>query len=202
VDNIPFDRAFKFDMEIMHWADCEISQSVVAYWYADASATDDFTKPASEALVVPAIPETRRVEGALEGEDLNIISKTAGEARTQETRLWNWSGAKQLWWTDAKPGDTLVLGFSVDHAGRYTIYAAFTKAPDYGIAQLAINGEKLGDPRDFYHSEVMVTPEFALGVCDLKTGDNQLEVTLTGADPVAEPKYMFGLDYLLLRPAE
>jgi hypothetical protein len=43
-------------------------------------------------------------------------------------------------------GQSLTLGFPVEKAGRYEILAVFTKANDYGIAQLAINGRRRGNP--------------------------------------------------------
>jgi hypothetical protein len=41
-----------------------------------------------------------------------------------------------------------------------------------------------------------------LGVHDLKQGDNQYAVKIIGANEKAVKSYMFGLDYLLLKPVE
>ncbi len=38
------------------------------------------------------------------------------------------------------------------------------------------------------------------GTFDLKAGDNELSVTVVGANPKAAKNYMFGLDYVLLKP--
>ena len=43
-----------------------------------------------------------------------------------------WSGGSQLWWTGARPGQSLSLALPVERAGPTTLVAAFTKAPDYG----------------------------------------------------------------------
>ncbi len=106
----------------------------------------------------------------------------------------------QLWWRDGKPGDTLTLGFDVETAGTYAIVAAFTKAPDYGIHQIAINGVAAGEPMDFYHEEVIVTDEIPLGVFTLAAGENQFNVAIRDRNPLAVAAYMFGLDYLRLSP--
>jgi hypothetical protein len=79
------------------------------------------------------------------------------------------------------------------------LFAALTKAPDYGIVSLTIDGKPtaIGEI-DLYDDTVINTPELFLGEFDLKAGDHVLEVTLTGSHPQAKPSHMFGLDYLKL----
>ena len=45
---------------------------------------------------------------------------------------------------DAKPGDKLDLALPVKQAGKYRLGMQLTKAPDYGIVQLYLDGQKLG----------------------------------------------------------
>jgi len=73
---------------------------------------------------------------------------------------------------------------------------------DYGIIQLAINGEKAGQPLDFFNNGVIQTAELPLGVFELREGQNVLSATVVGANEKALKEYMFGLDYLTLKPAE
>lgn len=40
-----------------------------------------------------------------------------------------------------------------------------------------------------------------MGVFDLKEGENVFSATITGANEKATPDYLFGLDYLILKPA-
>ena len=80
--------------------------------------------------------------------------------------------------------------------------AQFTKAVDHGIVQLALDGQKLGDPIDFYHDGVIATGELDLGAHRLNTGEHGLSVEITGANPKAVKSYMFGLDYLKLVEAK
>jgi hypothetical protein len=65
-----------------------------------------------------------------------------------------------------------------------------------------VNGNPLGGPRDFYNPDVQPTGEVDLGVFELKKGTNQFSVTVVGANPKAVQAYMFGLDYLRLKPIE
>ena len=61
-----------------------------------------------------------------------------------------WSAGRQLWWVVSQPGARLDLELPVKSAGTYALSAAFTKAGDYGIVQLALDGKPLGKPIDLY----------------------------------------------------
>lgn len=203
IDRIPFNTQFKFDMELWHWnAKCKVNIAVCAYWYAKAGATDKFKPITPAEAVVKPIPvyTPPRVKGALEGEELKIV-KVTGKAEPQD-----WSGLsneKHLWWhAGMKPGDTLLLSFPAPAPGKYHVIARFLRAKDYGIHQISINGVKAGEPIDFYNPEVRPSNEIDLGVYELKKEDNQFSVTVIGANEKAIKAYMFGLDYILLKPAE
>ncbi len=197
LDNIPFSTAFRFDIEVWHWKDCSISQSAVSYWYADAAATDNFAPLRAESLVVPPYDKPKRIAGALEGEELRVVSCSAGKASVQMDTSYGWSNAAQLWWRDGKPGDALELAFWVPTEGKYELFAACTEAPDYGIMAISVNGNKAGEARDFYAPEVKATGPKSLGAFDLRGGENILRVEITGCNAkVATPRYMFGIDYL------
>ena len=201
LDRIPFTRDLRFDMELWHWKQCQVNLGVTAYWYARPGSTDGFAPIAASDLVVrPLIAyQAPRVKGAIEGEAMQILRQT-GTVDPQE--IGSTSGESHLWWHgNQKPGDTLVLGFPVEKAGRYKVTAQFLKAVDYGIAQLAINDAKAGEPLDFYNDGVIVSGPVELGTFDLKAGQNTVSFTLTGANPKAVKAYMTGLDYLLLTPA-
>ncbi|MBN2308381.1 MAG: DUF2961 domain-containing protein [Candidatus Hydrogenedentes bacterium] len=204
IDTIPFTKSFRFDIEVWHWAECRIAMAATSYWYARPGASDAFKPIEPDALcVVPPepLPAPKRVEGAIEGESMTIVSKDGGDATAQETGAFGWSNAAQLWWIDAAPGNTLVFTFPCEKAGRYEVRAVFTKAADYGIARVSINGTQAGDAMDFYNDGVVLTPEESLGTFDLKEGANEMKVEITGANEKAIPRHMFGLDYLLLKPA-
>ncbi len=102
----------------------------------------------------PIDPKTGRVPGAIEGETMKVLAKTGGNAAPQKMDPFTkdrWSGADQLWWTGAGPGSKLTLELPVEQAGRYDVLAVFTKARDYGIVQLSLDGKPLGGPLDFYN---------------------------------------------------
>ena len=95
-----------------------------------------------------------------------------------------------------------MLAFPAPKAGKYRVVGRFLRAGDYGIHQLSINGVKAGQPIDFYNPGVAPGKEIDLGTFDLKAGDNEFSATVVGANDKAIKAYMFGLDYLLLKPVE
>jgi hypothetical protein len=200
LDRIPFARDFKFDMELWHWDEkCKVNMAVTAYWYARPGAKDTFKGIRAEevglrpmaAYVIPRVP------GAIEGETMRVV-RAQGTVGPQD---WDSISAGQhLWWhAGTKPGDTLAVAFPVAKAGKYRVFGRFLRAKDYGIHQLAINGQKAGQPMDFYNPEVRATRELDLGVFELKEGDNEFSATIVGANEKAVKSYMLGLDYLKLK---
>lgn len=204
VDDIPFTRSFRFDMEVWHWnRKIQVSYDTVNYWYARPGAKDNIAPPPPEALAIPVLPERKplAIAGAIEGETLAQLEKTGGVADSQEMSPFEgqWSRDHHLWWREARPGDRLVLGFDAPKAGKYRLIARLTKAVDYGIHQLKVNGRKAGDPVDLWNDGV-IPFELDLGTFDLETKGNRLEVEITGTNDRARPKnYMFGLDCLILK---
>ena len=203
LDGIPFTKSVKMDMEIWHWRPCTVAYAATTYWYGLPGATSN-RGPAPEMARVfrPEAPKPPKVEGALEGEELKIVEKT-GEGKTmlQSGASYKWSGHKQIWWIDGKPGDKLVLALPVKKAGKYALAANLTKAIDYGIVQLSLDGKPLGEPIDLINDGV-VTRLYKLGTHQLAAGESKLTVEITGANPEAVKRHMFGLDYLKLDPAD
>jgi hypothetical protein len=202
MDRIPFRHDFRFDMELWHWWEGRVPEmSVVTYWYARPGATTNRTAPVPAELRLAMLPPyiAPRVAGAIEGEGMTIVQKT-GEVTPQD--IDGCSNDQHLWWRGGRPGDKLVLSFAVPTTGRYRVYGRFVQAADYGIVQLAVNGQGAGDPLDLHHAGVAVTEEILLGVFDLPAGNAQLSVDIVGANEQAIQQYMFGLDYLRLVPVE
>ena len=144
------------------------------------------------------------VKGAIEGERLKVISKTRGNAEEQELSAFagKWSNDAHLWWTGAGPGDKLGLDLPVPKAGQFRLLMHLTKAPDYGVVQVSLDGNKLGDPIDLFNPSVIPTGELEIGTRELSAGSHVLLVEITGANDKAVKSYMFGLDYVKLTPAD
>ena len=163
------------------------------------------TAPPNERVrgPLPTLEEaTGRVAGALEGEELTVVTTTAGTTRTQKMDAFKaarWSGAAQLFWSGAKPGDRLELQLSAPQDKTYDISAVLTTARDYGIVQFHLDGEKLGEPLDPYnYPDVATTGVLVLGRRKLTAGNHRLAVEITGTNASSVKAYAFGLDYLRL----
>ncbi len=202
LDAIPFEHRLQFDMELWHWADTKVNFAPSTFWYARPDARANI-QPEQKTVALPValkrsdIIEVFRVEGALEGESLNVVSKSGGTLEQQQVGHFHWSNETQLWWRDGKTGDRLVLEFPVSKAGRYAVTANLTKANDYGIVRLRINDQSAVE-FDRFHDRV-ANDVVSLGEYDLKTGPNRLSIEIAGAHPQAIKRYMFGLDYLQLQ---
>lgn len=147
---------------------------------------------------------TGRVAGAIEGESLTKFKPTQGTAASQGMggfRESQWSGNDQLWWTGGRPGAQLELPMTVSADGTYQLVAAFTKAPDYAVIAVAIDGKEIAGGVDLYEpGRVISTGPLALGTAvDLKAGQHTISITIQGAHAAAVKQFMVGIDYLMLK---
>jgi putative membrane-bound dehydrogenase-like protein len=152
----------------------------------------------------PPFTKDGRIPGAIEGEQLDVASKSAGDVRPQgmeSFKAGRWSGNSQTWWTGARPGGRLVFTVPVTVSGRHEVRAVCTKAHDYGIVRLKWNDAPAAPPLDLYHKEGVVhTAEIPIATVDLEPGMATLTVEIVGENPAATKAWMFGLDYLRFVP--
>ncbi len=193
LDAIPFASSLKVDLEVWHWAATRVAYAAAPYWYARPGATCNRPPQPQEAarLIPPNEP------GRIEGETMTIRAKTGGITETQSEGRW--SGGRQLWWRDGKPGDKLELVLPVAKAGRYALVMRNTRAFDYGVFQFTLDGEKLGGPIDLFSKE-NTDKLVAWDARELTAGDHVFAAEIVGANPEAAKRYMLGLDYLGLEP--
>ncbi len=200
-DNVPFQKSFEAAIEKYYPNKKPTLYASTVFWYQAAGQADPYQPiPVTERSGYWTPVEVSKVKGALEGEELKILSKTAGEAKRQDMDGYDsdWSGDAHLWWTDAKPGDTLDLAVPVRKTAAYRLKIQLTKAVDYGIVQLYLDDKKLGDKIDLYNDGVLATGVLDMGVHELTEGEHKLRVEIVGANEKAVKAYMFGIDYLLL----
>jgi hypothetical protein len=200
-DNVPFQKSFAGYIEKYYPNSRPTLYAATAYWYLAPGGVDPYSSAAiGDRLGYWKEIEILRVAGAIEGEKLKVLSKTAGNPHEQDLSGFgtDWSGEAHMWWIQAKPGDKLELGFPAPKAGKYRVLAQMTKARDYGVVRLSVNGTPAPESCDLYHPEVIPAPMMTLGTFELKAGENVLGVEIIGANEKAEKAYMFGLDYLKL----
>jgi hypothetical protein len=208
-DPICFQQDLKVTIQALGWyphgkykkTDDDIAS--VAYWY-QAEPHTAFPPLPPAAARRPILTMLDVKGGGIEGETLNVESITRGEAKVQHVNFagLSWSQNRQLWWTGAQVGDTLILGFQVPAAGTYRVLGRLTKAADYGIVQLSIDQQVVVEQLDLYNTSPQPTAEVDLGEHVLGSGEHTLEVKIVGANDSAEKAYMFGIDYLRLETTE
>ncbi len=204
-DSVPFQKSFDGYIEKYFPNTRPTLYAAVAYWYLAPGGRDPYEPvPVAERVGYAKRPEPKVVKGAMEAETMNVLAKTGGNVQTQGMRVFgpHWSSEAQLWWTGAGPGDRLTLEVPVKKAGTYRVVVNLTKAIDYGVHQLWLDGKKLGGPIDLYNNGVVATGPVDLGTHRLEAGAHKLTVEIVGANPKAKKAYMFGLDYVKLEPVK
>lgn len=192
-DPINFQKSLKFTIESWHWRATDTTFNIAAFWYGEPGREllqSDLPEP------VRVLKAKGKVPGAIEGESLTY-SSSAGQVVMQSGYI-EISDGKQLWWVDPPLGSKLTLHFNSPGQGRYRIVGNFCHAKDYGVHMLKVNGQELS-PIDFYSPE-LTWQEMDLGAFELKQGVNVIEVTALEPNATAEPRRMFGLDYIKLVP--
>ena len=153
----------------------------------------------------PIDPKTGKVPNALEGEELEVLKVTANKPAAQNMKGFKkdrWSNGKQLFWKPKEQGAELELGFQVETAGEYHLFAVFCMAKDFGIYQLALNGKTINTTFDlFNYPHVITSGQQKLGKFKLKSGQQKLSIKLIGLNPAASKNSVFGLDYIQLKPS-
>jgi hypothetical protein len=127
------------------------------------------------------------IPGAIEAESLAESAKaTKGGAWAQDMGQWEygeaWSGSGALFWDGGEAGSRLTIALPSKSAGRFALAARMVSGPGFGTVQFSVGGAPLGSPVDCYASEP-APRQVALGTAELKAGDNELTVALTGRDP-------------------
>jgi D-arabinan exo alpha-(1,3)/(1,5)-arabinofuranosidase (non-reducing end) len=204
-DQVPFQKSFEGDIEKYFSNSRPTLYDCMVYWYLKPGGDDPYTPvPSAQRLSYYVQPPTPKVPGATEGEKMKVLSRTGGDPHVQDMSGFGdkWSNDAQLWWTGAHPGNRLELALPVAKSGDYRLVTQLTKARDYGVVQLALDGKMLGGSLDLYNPSVIPSGQLDLGTYDLSAGKHTLTVKIIGANENAVKSYMFGLDYVRLIPVK
>ena len=201
LDDIPFQRSLKFDMEIWHWADCKVEYSVATFWYARPGATTNRAPAPTEAAA--PIPEWRTIiKGAIECESMPITAKSEGlttEMQGGGLTEGTWSGSEQLFVHGTRVGDFVELRVPVKRPGRRRLILYATKSYDYGIVRIGVNGKAVKEI-DLYSPQPIATGAIDLGEFDVRPGSLTLRVETIGTNSKSTgSRYYFGLDCIVLK---
>jgi len=212
LDAIPFERSFRFDLEVWHWKECDVGYAATTYFYARPGATTNRAPSPAEAargVLDPApLPPPFKIEDALECEELTVLKATEGIPMGPQGghAPGLWSGERQFWVQGQKPGDRVELEVPCGDRGRVRVEVFATRSWDYGIVQFSVDGRKAGEPVDLFNTEgraVAATGPIDLGVHEVRAGSIVLGCEVVGGNPASlGSRSFFGLDCVRLTPVD
>ncbi|MHB8996625.1 MAG: hypothetical protein ACYC63_15370 [Armatimonadota bacterium] len=86
-----------------------------------------------------------------------------------------------------KPGHFISFTLPNVPAGKYELFGDFVMAYTYGIVQVSVDGQPVGQPFDAYCDGVDSMGErVSLGTVDLTAGDHEVKVEIVGKNPQAK----------------
>jgi hypothetical protein len=222
-DDLPFSESFQGFIETLTFPNCRpVLYDTCVYWYRETGAENPYPVVLVEgrrherpgrhlAHVTPPTFQIPKPEppkpGMIEGESMKVLKVGSGRTWIQNMggfRDGQWSGGRQLIWTHGNKGDSVEMEFNVVDGGKQEAVVVLTKANDYGIVQLTIDGKDIGKPIDCYDERVTTTGEIPLGTVDLNAGKHVLKATVIGGNEkarnaVGAGSHIFGIDYLRLK---
>jgi len=201
LDALPFKTEISSNIEMWHWVKTKINYALTAFWYAKpgfeqnvSPHIDMVQKPVAmkrSDIFKPVVNEL----GIIEGEDLEVITFDSGTVSIQSGDH-GWSRESQLWWRNGSVGDELFTRFILTQTGKFIVSASLTKAIDYGIIQLYLNGTPVQKVMNGYNNERAQAFDVYLGEYVLSQRENIFSIKILGADALAKPGNMVGIDFL------
>ena len=178
-DAVPFYKSIRVTIEHGTENSQVADYSSTAYWY-QLEPHDEFPPILKSSLRIPL-----RVQvpgGAIEAESLQPIStNTRSEIQDMTDFGPDWSGGKELKVDCVKAGDSFTLNIPVSEADRYRVDVYYTKGPDYGDADIVVNGRKVGVIAGYSKTAL---PGGGLQISDLVSDGRPINVkfVVTGKD--------------------
>jgi serine/threonine protein kinase/WD40 repeat protein len=142
--------------------------------------------------------------GVHEAENLPVVDSRHCSAKPQPTGYWTrpdrrWSNGAHLFCKCTQQGAFAELEVTVPATAEYQLEIYFTRAPDYGQVQVAIDGKPVGSVFDGFYHEVAPAGQLAVGNVDLRQGTHRLRFTSVGKNERSTGWHM-GVDCLELVP--
>lgn len=134
-------------------------------------------------------------DGAHEGEGLKVLEAKGGPIDTQG--LGGFSAGAQAWFRPGSDDGYLVFEVPVYRPGRRNVYAWFCKAGDYGIYQLYIDGEPVGEPFDGFNNGVIRSERIDFGPYNFTEGEHEFRFDCIGKNKNSTG-FMIGVDLIVL----
>ncbi|MBN1901196.1 DUF2961 domain-containing protein [Candidatus Sumerlaeota bacterium] len=205
-DPIPFTESIRVDIEALYQnPPCDYSS--VAYWYqVEPHVAFPPLPPVEERLPrVAAKQPVMTISGALEGENMKVLSHSKGDAvdvQDMTTFEGGWSGGAQLWLHGNNEGDFIEVEINLPEKGVYEIEGYFTKSFDYAIFDVLIDDNRINAyPINGYSLQTWHSGKIVLGRTELTKGLHKVKFIAVDKDP-SSSSHMIGVDCMKFNKLE
>ncbi len=153
-------------------------------------------------------PAAQAPAGLIEAESLKVVAKsrefTWWLQPTSSFPAGTWSKDGHMFAFGTERGDWIDLALPAAPAGEYQLALYFTKASDYAVVSVSVNGQSSGEPIDLWSGTGVETMEpVELPTLSLEGDGDVLRIQASDANPAASPPfYQFGLDGIRLSRTE
>jgi hypothetical protein len=137
----------------------------------------------------------------IEAEHLPIRDQKDCQAEIQDMATSgreNWGNGHQLLGS-ARRGGYVELEVPVPTTSTYQLNVCFTRAPDYGVVQVSIDGKPIGQPVDGFKPRLVPSVRVELGRVELQQGDHRVRFAALDKNRQSTG-FAMGIDCLELRP--
>ncbi len=198
-DPVPFKKSIKVTIEHGHANDRSDDFSSVAYWYQTEPHAAFPALPAAKDRKPPSM-EVFKEKGAVEAEDeLNEFSGGPLEKQGMGGYQDKWSNGSQLWFRAGAPTVyRMVTKAPETFVGSFNTELWFSRAPDYGLVELWINGVKAAS-WDGYDASGVTRGKVEFSAA-IQAGDNTFELRVTGKNEKSAG-FLAGIDCFRVKPA-
>jgi len=174
LDPVPFRKSLRFEIEDTGWmSEDELAEgtnpghvernddfATVAFWYQVGQPKRYATLPPAKERVLP------NIDWIIEGKDMLPQAKSSKENTMQLQRGYEWTGDGQIFINNTNDNDGkgfwAEFRFDITKEDYRQLTLRMTKAPDFGIYRILLDGKVVRDFYDFYNSDVEVV-ELNLG---------------------------------------
>ncbi len=204
LDCIPCNNRLCFNMEMKGWLDGKVDYATTSFWYGDKESRAIKTSGLEEVKVKmplpPEDPSKYQIPGAIEMESVKFSRKSqalnVSRQGMTEFADGQWSRAAHLLGFGGRVGDSVEFTLRDIEDGSFNLNLYATKAGDYGIIAVEVNGKRLRT-LDLYDTSVTSTGAINLGRVSVEGGELELKVVIVGKNSKSFG-YVFGLDCVTL----
>jgi hypothetical protein len=198
-DLVPFQQKAKIVIEHGPMNNWNSDYAGVTYWYAAPGTTHSFKPVGMPDRLIRRWPKPETTEA----ESL-FDPKSGGRIATDYNEGFCLSSGKGVSTAHGKIGESFSMLADMPDSGVYYIYTDIIKGPAMGIAQVAVDGQPVGQKVDAYakradQGDTILAPILVGGTQTLAKGQHKITVTATGKNDASASARVL-LDSLVVRP--